>query len=179
MSRTPIYQNNYQTISHKIGERTIIYRKGPTLGFKNYEFIPNLVTFDFEHDVNVAKNLTHSIPKDHGVVENSTIGLTTLQKQVLKEHPYETVNTKKGSDVSTENSDDENSYEEDPENEVRKLSCRIKTGCFCCGKCSREDKRLEQMGIGMIVYYKFMKTMFFIFTIVSILNIYLLYNKSN
>ena len=88
MSSIPIYQNNYQTISHKIGERTIIYRKGPALGFQNYEFIPNLVTFNFEHDVIVAKNLTHSIPKDHGVVENSTIGLTTLQKQVLKEHPY-------------------------------------------------------------------------------------------
>ena len=137
------------------------------------------MTFDFVHDVIVAKNFTHSIPKDHGVVKNSTTGLTTLQKQVLKEHPYETVNTKKVNDVSTENSDDENSYEEDPENEVRKLSFRIKTGFFCCGKCSREDKRLEQMGIGMIVYYKFMKTMLFIFTIVSLINIYLLYNKSN
>ena len=34
-------ENNSQTISHKIGEKTILYRKGTTLGLKNYEFIPN------------------------------------------------------------------------------------------------------------------------------------------
>lgn len=61
-----------------------------------------------------------------------------------------------------------------------KYSLCVNTGWFCgCGKCKKS--KLTELGIGMIVYFKFLKALVVSFLVISLFNIPLLvtYNKNH
>lgn len=64
---------------------------------------------------------------------------------------------------------------------IQKISCCINTGFFCCCDRCRTPSELEDLGIGMVVYFKFLKSLILCFLLIALFNIPLIltYMSSN
>ena len=80
----------------------------------------------------------NSFEEDTGLIETDDMKfMDKIYTDVIERHPFNVV-----------------------EGKSRKLPCCSNTGWFCgCGKCRRS--KLDSLGIGMIVYFKFLKALLY------------------
>ena len=93
----------------------------------------------------------NSFEEDTGLIETDDMKfMDKIYTDVIERHPFNVV-----------------------EGKSRKLPCCSNTGWFCgCGKCRRS--KLDSLGIGMIVYFKFLKALLCGLFTICILNIFLI-----
>lgn len=105
--------------------------------------------------------------------------------EVRSKHPHKRIELERqdNKDVVIEGEEEQQKKQRTNKKEklFKNISCCAQVGCFCpvCTCCCKTSKDIENLGIGMLVYFKFLKSLFTCFIFITLLNIPVLLSYSN